>query len=1332
MTRISQPAVRRSAAIMLRPTLGTRLLPTLLSGGIAILLLVLVASLSHGVASVLPVPPSLSLPVATWSVESVVAFLDSLGLSEYGGAIAREQIDGEAMVDMTQQEWTEYVGVTKLGHRKKIEKAISQLRAAAGSTTTVGAKSTPTVTAAAPATANSKAGTARPATPAPKVSTPSPVVKPQQQLTPEKRKQQPTATAKKQPPSPQKQQPHPQHRSALTLAAADALLRLDEVALPPSVVLSPADDARIVSLLHRAVEAHQRDDLAQASSRYRQVLQLNPRQPKALHMLALIEMQQLANGQPAENGGAPSTSSAAAAAAGAAAFRASSTLFRQSLALSMEADAVANFGNLYFSLGHSHQDGPAHAVSLWHRALLLNPLSGGPPLRVRFAEVLYALALQTYSAGQVDLCREYLEMVVVLGVEAAYLHFDPEYTPRMSRRMNDRWFDRRTRVWKPAVTTTTGSSEDDGGDDESEEVRLASFLSSSPIALLRRNAEVTHAIRVLVADAWLHLGIIAEQQHQAQQQQQPKGQQLLALALAYYKRVLVVQPDFTDERFPAELRLATIVGEARANVRRFEMNLGAAAGAGSGAGGGGTTKIYDSPEFKSAWERVMGGQVIGAAAPAATGHKSSSGGSGITPAADDGGGGGSFPKRTRKLIEFLHKSCRTSHAYELARMVGDDAVFASPSYAHLFSDDEEITQTRLAFTRRLDQLLASPDMANRWANGVGLEWCRFRFYIAYHGRNNVALTRQLARVYEKAFPALRYTAPHLVRDPTNGLAERIRAKEETIEAAATSSGGGLSGLLSSLTSVGSQALGKLRVGFISAFLNSHPVGRTVRGWIQHLPRARFDVYAYFITLQGNLTGGTDAVYNEIERSVSSRDGGGGGMRTLPPENWPVAREGIERDRLDVLIYADIGMEATTYFLAFGRLAPVQAMTFGHPDTSGLETIDYFLSHREMDQEDDQRAQAYYSEKLVRLPGIGYWYRATRDDLPQRTQQQAQQQMNLELGRDYFGLSDRDLEQAGVRFDDPHPSSSSLPISSGVSPSRASSKYTLYLVTKSTQFFSPAFQSALASILHRHPRAFLVLLMETGKNTKGFDAANQCVETVYEGIERRMRQLRRRDRGGEKQQQEEEPEKEEDEAEAAEWERKARADRHPVSSAPLSSSSSSSSSPPWSQDVLGRLLSSTSPPRRRPSVSGRIRFVDRGDHAYFLSLLRVADVLLQPMPLDGTTTTLEAISVGTPTVVHRSETSGGRMAWAIYRHMGFTETCATTTDEYVDIAVRLGTDPAFAQRVREKLLEVAGQVGPGRVFEDSNAIDAYAEWLEQATTQVVTGRESDKQQGKDEL
>ena len=52
---------------------------------------------------------------------------------------------------------------------------------------------------------------------------------------------------------------------------------------------------------------------------------------------------------------------------------------------------------------------------------------------------------------------------------------------------------------------------------------------------------------------------------------------------------------------------------------------------------------------------------------------------------------------------------------------------------------------------------------------------------------------------------------------------------------------------------------------------------------------------------------------------------------------------IRSANLDILIYPEIGLDPVTYFLAFSRLAKVQMAWLGHPDTTGISTIDYFIT-----------------------------------------------------------------------------------------------------------------------------------------------------------------------------------------------------------------------------------------------------------------------------------------------------------------------------------------------------------------------------------------------------
>ena len=86
-----------------------------------------------------------------------------------------------------------------------------------------------------------------------------------------------------------------------------------------------------------------------------------------------------------------------------------------------------------------------------------------------------------------------------------------------------------------------------------------------------------------------------------------------------------------------------------------------------------------------------------------------------------------------------------------------------------------------------------------------------------------------------------------------------------------------------------------------------------------------------------------------------------------------ARAQIEAERLDVLIYTDVGMHPFPYFLAFSRLARVQVLLVGHPCTSGIPAIDWFISNVHQDSAD---AAAHYSECITRLPLIPVWVAKT--------------------------------------------------------------------------------------------------------------------------------------------------------------------------------------------------------------------------------------------------------------------------------------------------------------------------------------------------------------------
>ena len=150
-----------------------------------------------------------------------------------------------------------------------------------------------------------------------------------------------------------------------------------------------------------------------------------------------------------------------------------------------------------------------------------------------------------------------------------------------------------------------------------------------------------------------------------------------------------------------------------------------------------------------------------------------------------------------------------------------------------------------------------------------------------------------------------------------------------------------------------------RIGFVSGcFGRRHSVRRRIpmRGWVENLDRDRLQLFGCdSVRLRRSDRPSAGAV-RSIER----------GQRQLSA--WAAT---IERDAPHVLVYPEIGADHTTLQLAALRLAPVQCTSLGQPVTSGLPTIDYFLSS---DLMEPPAAQEHYTERLVRLQSLGTAYR----------------------------------------------------------------------------------------------------------------------------------------------------------------------------------------------------------------------------------------------------------------------------------------------------------------------------------------------------------------------
>lgn len=145
-----------------------------------------------------------------------------------------------------------------------------------------------------------------------------------------------------------------------------------------------------------------------------------------------------------------------------------------------------------------------------------------------------------------------------------------------------------------------------------------------------------------------------------------------------------------------------------------------------------------------------------------------------------------------------------------------------------------------------------------------------------------------------------------------------------------------------------------RLLVVSHQVRSHPVWDVVlRGILAHVDRSQLELILYHT---GALTDGeTRWAAEHVDRFVQ-------GPR--PVAGW---LEEVKRDGPDLIFYPEIGMDPTTGALAALRLAPVQMAGWGHPVTTGLPSIDVFVSGQLLE---GPGAAQHYREKLLLLPGTG--------------------------------------------------------------------------------------------------------------------------------------------------------------------------------------------------------------------------------------------------------------------------------------------------------------------------------------------------------------------------
>jgi len=156
---------------------------------------------------------------------------------------------------------------------------------------------------------------------------------------------------------------------------------------------------------------------------------------------------------------------------------------------------------------------------------------------------------------------------------------------------------------------------------------------------------------------------------------------------------------------------------------------------------------------------------------------------------------------------------------------------------------------------------------------------------------------------------------------------------------------------------------RIRVGFVWCDIqNKNSIYGSFGHMIKRLPLEIFDItLIYYNTPQAG-------PFRQDQIALSESPQNDVFLSPFGPQmqNVPEAYEKIAAKQLDVIVYLDLFMASEMHLLAAAKLAPIQAVTHGHPVTSGLprEKVDYFIS---WGAAEIPSAQLHYSEKLIRIP-----------------------------------------------------------------------------------------------------------------------------------------------------------------------------------------------------------------------------------------------------------------------------------------------------------------------------------------------------------------------------
>ncbi len=467
-------------------------------------------------------------------------------------------------------------------------------------------------------------------------------------------------------------------------------------------------------------------------------------------------------------------------------------------------------------------------------------------------------------------------------------------------------------------------------------------------------------------------------------------------------------------------------------------------------------------------------------------------------------------------------------AEETSQLLPNDFTWQLQKHLYLpiiYTSTEEIGYYRKRFTEGLDYLVNHLNIADDDSKRNALQAIsnHTNFYLAYQGFNDVDLQKKYGK---------------LVTTITRANYPKWFEKKTPI------------------------FRGKVKLGFVTgASLNR---AKWLLKWLENMDRNDFVVYVYTI--------------EEVSEELSVKFREVAEYYHCIPDDLEAVCQKICDDEIDILTYAEIGMLPRTIVMGSMRLAPIQCATIGHPLTTGLENIDYYISRRLMEGEN---AQSHYSEKLILLPNIGMVLEKPKIPSIRRCRK------DFNLGEDRI----------------------------------------VYLCSQMLFKYLPQHDYVFPAIASQVANAQFVFLQTYPHLTRIFQNRLEKAFCDYE----------------------------------------------------LN----------WTEYCIF------------------LPFLPSED---YLQLNLLCDVFLDSIAWSGDNTTREAIACGLPVVTLPGEFMRSRHSYGILKQIGVTETIASSLQEYVEIAVKLGKDKQWREKVKQKIIQ-----NHHRLYNDLECVKALAQFYRQVIT-----------------